>query len=250
MLALVPEEPFRPFRLGDGPPCLLLHGFTGSPAELRPLGEALATAGFLAVAPCLPGHGASHGAPARREEWLRAAEAALLGLDGKVRVLGLSMGALLAISLSALWPDRVCSLALLAPAARLTEPGHALARAFARLSWLPRLVPTLPKRGSDLRDRAVKLWTGATIPTRGLAELYRLEVEARALAPRARAPALVLLGGDDRTVDGRAARALARELAGPVRVRVFPKSGHQLAVDLERTEVARAVAAHFRSAPG
>lgn len=34
---------------------LLLHGFTGSPAELRPLGEFLSRQGYAAAAPLLPG---------------------------------------------------------------------------------------------------------------------------------------------------------------------------------------------------
>src|SRR2546430_8469231 len=50
--------PADPFALGDGPDaCLLLHGLTGSPAEMRPVGDALAAAAFRAVAPLLPGHG-------------------------------------------------------------------------------------------------------------------------------------------------------------------------------------------------
>ena len=47
-----------PFNLGDGADaCLLLHGLTGAPSEVRPVGEALARAGFRAVGPLLPGHG-------------------------------------------------------------------------------------------------------------------------------------------------------------------------------------------------
>jgi carboxylesterase len=35
---------------------LVLHGLTGSPWEVRPLGEALAARGFHVEAPLLPGH--------------------------------------------------------------------------------------------------------------------------------------------------------------------------------------------------
>src|SRR5215831_6705959 len=98
--------PAAPFNLGDGPDaCLLLHGLTGSPAEVRPVGEALAKAGFRAVAPLLPGHGTS---PedlyvVTRADLLAAARAALLGLSGARRLYlcGLSAGALLAIHLAA-----------------------------------------------------------------------------------------------------------------------------------------------------
>src|ERR1700682_4947012 len=100
------SRPSDPFALGDGPDaCLLLHGLTGSPAEVRPVGEALALAGFRAVAPLLPGHGT---APedlytVTRFDLLRAAESALLSLRGARRVYlcGLSAGALLALHLAA-----------------------------------------------------------------------------------------------------------------------------------------------------
>src|SRR5436853_2965145 len=98
--------PAAPFSFGDGEDaCLLLHGLTGSPAEVRPVGEALARAGFHAVGPLLPGHGTR---PAdletvTRSDMLDVAQEALLSLRGTRRVYlcGLSMGALLAIRLAA-----------------------------------------------------------------------------------------------------------------------------------------------------
>src|SRR5438552_15796444 len=92
-------RPADPFALGDGPDaCLLLHGLTGSPAEMRPVGEALAGAGFRAIGPVLPGHGTTpvdlYGVT--RGDVIRAAESALLSLRGERRIClcGLSMGRL------------------------------------------------------------------------------------------------------------------------------------------------------------
>jgi len=98
--------PADPFVLGEGPDaCLLLHGLTGSPAEMRPVGEALAAAGFRAVGPLLPGHGTT---PedldiTTRADLVQAAESALLSLEGARRIFlcGLSVGGLLAIHLAA-----------------------------------------------------------------------------------------------------------------------------------------------------
>src|SRR5258707_12553453 len=75
--------PAAPFSLGEGDDaCLLLHGLTGSPAEVRPVGEALAAAGFRAVGPLLPGHGTPPEdlATTTRSELVHAAESALLSL--------------------------------------------------------------------------------------------------------------------------------------------------------------------------
>src|SRR3954454_20893333 len=99
------SRPSDPFALGDGADaCVLLHGLTGSPAEVRPVGEALARAGFRAVGPLLPGHG---GKPedlymVSRGDLLKAAQEALLSLAGARRIFvgGLSAGALLAIHLA------------------------------------------------------------------------------------------------------------------------------------------------------
>src|SRR3954452_5961427 len=89
--------PADPFSLGEGDvACLLLHGLTGSPAEVRPVGEALARAGVRAVGPLLPGHGTSPEAlyVTTRADLLHAAEPALLSLHGARRIFlcGLSVG--------------------------------------------------------------------------------------------------------------------------------------------------------------
>lgn len=48
-------EPFS--AKGDRRGALVVHGFTGCPQSMRPLGEALAKAGFTVEVPRLPGHG-------------------------------------------------------------------------------------------------------------------------------------------------------------------------------------------------
>src|SRR5258707_10794626 len=95
------SRPSDPFALGDGPDaCLLLHGLTGSPAEVRPVAEALAAAGIRAIGPLLPGHGTvpEDLYTVTRQDLLRAAESALLSLGGARRIYlcGLSAAAPLA----------------------------------------------------------------------------------------------------------------------------------------------------------
>src|SRR5688572_17767016 len=53
-------EKTAPFELGSGDDaCLLLHGFTGSPWDMRPLGERLSERGYAVRAIRLPGHGST-----------------------------------------------------------------------------------------------------------------------------------------------------------------------------------------------
>src|SRR5689334_23628869 len=103
-----------PFRLdppGGFPPraaVLLLHGFTGSPWEVRPLGDSLAARGYHVYAPLLPGHGTTPEAMlyVTHLDWEREAERGLQALKGfeHVFVAGLSLGSLLALLVAARFP--------------------------------------------------------------------------------------------------------------------------------------------------
>ncbi|HUB06211.1 MAG TPA: alpha/beta fold hydrolase [Myxococcales bacterium] len=245
----VTPDPTQAFRLeAGGPRCLLLHGFTGTPAELRYLGERLQARGFDVLAPCLPGHGRDFRTDCGADDWLAAARQALDSCAGGVRIAGLSMGALLGVLLAAERPDRVTALALLAPAVRLQRPSLAVARLVRRLPLLARLLPSIPKfGGSDVRDPGARAYVpaGARVPLHGLAELAALGERALAAAPRVRCPALVALGELDGTIDNAAARELAHRLGGPTELLALPESAHQVGIDRDRETLARAVGALF-----
>lgn len=253
-------RPADPFALGSGPDaCLLLHGLTGSPAEMRPVGEALARAGFRAVGPLLPGHGTTPEDlyTVTGEEMVRAAESALLSLQGARRVYlcGLSMGALLALHLAARsWvreglPD-FAAIALLAPAIQFTGSTWIFANVLGRLPALPFIVG---KGARDLQgaDERVPVADGSYggIPLRWGPELRALSVRALQLAPRVRAPALILHGALDKTVSPAGSRRLAQKLASSrVELQLFPRSGHVLPLDVESAEVCSAVVRFFQGA--
>src|SRR2546429_9501847 len=60
--------------------CLLVHGFTGTPEEMRPLGEALAARGFPVYAVLLAGHGTDVAELARTcwTDWFASVEAGVV----------------------------------------------------------------------------------------------------------------------------------------------------------------------------
>ncbi len=85
---------------------LLLHGFTGSPAEMRMLGDYLHERNFTVLAVRLPGHGTCVEDLDKSvwREWYQAAEDGyylLRELCSEVSVVGISLGALLALHLAA-----------------------------------------------------------------------------------------------------------------------------------------------------
>src|SRR5712671_2202959 len=214
--------PAAPFSLGEGDDaCLLLHGLTGSPAEVRPAGEALARAGFRAIGPLLPGHGTSPGdlETVTRSDMLDAAQQALLSLRGARRVYlcGLSMGALLAVRLAAKGFVRqgvppVSALALLAPAVDMAGATWLFTQIVGRLPAFPGVI------GKGARD--IQAGSGApppddrvppgdpapriavpddgsytAVPWRWGRELRLLAEESMAVAGRLRPRALILAGG-------------------------------------------------------
>lgn len=260
-----------PFALGDGPDaCLLLHGLTGAPGEVRPLGEALAAAGMRAIGPLLPGHGTRPAdlALVTRADLLAAAAAELAKLSGARRlfVAGLSAGALLALQLAARAPGAgakaIAALALLAPAIRFSGSSWAFAEVLGRFPG-PSLVIGKGPRGivapipapvdapssGELPPQTWADGSYSAIPLSWARELRLLSREALAAAPRVRAPALILHGGRDDTAAVSGARLLSSRLAGnSIRLRVFPESGHVLPLDRDSPAVCSAVVSFFREA--
>lgn len=99
---------------------LLVHGLTGTPAEMRDFGRQLARQGLSVACPQLAGHCDSVAAlkASRWEDWYDSVERcfeALAQRHAQVYVAGLSMGALLCLLLASRQRTRVAGLALLSP---------------------------------------------------------------------------------------------------------------------------------------
>ena len=250
-----------PFSLGAGPDvCLLLHGLSGGPSEVRPVGEALAKAGIRAVGPLLPGHGTRPEdlITVTRDDLRQAALGALAALRGarRVFVCGLSAGALLALELAAHSRLRegvpeVWRLALLAPAVELRGLSWIFTSILGRIAAPPVLVgkrrelPALP--AGTLEGGARPDDGYSQVPLNWGRELRMLQREALHVARRVHAPTLILHGALDATVSLSGARRLARELGSQqVELRVFPRTGHLMPLDVESREVCSAVVSFFQ----
>lgn len=233
---------------------LLLHGLTGTPADLDPLASALRAAGFVVEAPLLPGHGGAPDllAPVTRDAWREAADDALSRLrdtTGRpVAVLGASMGALLATELAAARPGDTAALVLLAPPLFLPWSDRlrlacrrVMARARPRSSW--RYV--MKANGVDLRDREAVASRPMMdrCPVPAVVEFVTLIHESARVLPRVACPVLVAHGDLDRTVPRAQVEALARRVTPPARTLWLPRSGHLVALDYDRDALAAAVTA-------
>jgi carboxylesterase len=215
-----------PFDLGQGEDvCLLLHGFTGSPWDVRPLGEALAARGMRVVAPLLPGHGTTPHAllHVNWRDWQAAADRALQDLSGhrSIFVAGLSMGALLALGLAARHPETVRALALVAPAVRFRGPRMFLIRQLARTPVLEWARPWVEKTGTDISDLQTRAEAPIlpAFPVARLRDLCTLQNLAVRDVPHVRCPTLVAVAEQDHVVDPEGGRWLAQRLTAALSVR-------------------------------
>ncbi len=97
---------------------LLIHGLTGSPFEMKPLAKKLHRAGFTVKGPCLAGHGKTLESlqTTRWHDWYQTIYETFKALKKEyktVSVVGLCMGALLALYLAFDVGDEVSSISLL-----------------------------------------------------------------------------------------------------------------------------------------
>ncbi len=235
---------------GGSSGCLLIHGFSGTPYEMRSLGEKLHGAGHAVRGVRLPGH-ATLGSDLYHARWRDWYAAALTGLEDLARhcesvaAIGLSMGSLLALRLAAERADTVHRLVVLAPALVLSD--SRVGRLAPLLRVAAPLVPSRwasrPKLGSDIADEVARgVHPVFPLPLRGIAELAALQRSVRPLLQRVRQPVLILHGRLDRTCPLENVQILKRELGSPrIETRIFDKSAHILPVDVERDEVAAEV---------
>jgi carboxylesterase len=234
------EVDVTPFRhRGGRRGVLLVHGFAGTPFEMRGLGAALAARGFAVSVPALAGHGPDS---ARLRgtawtDWLGSVEAAFDELRADcdvVGVCGLSLGGLLSLELARRRPGQVAALALLATALYL-PPWQARGIRRASRSWLLKRLAMPKPLGSDIADPAMRRRNPTrSMPFATLASLVDCMEHVRPRLGEVACPALVAHGRKDHTIPFACADELAARLAGTVERMTLERSFHVLTLDLER----------------
>ena len=231
-----------PFALDGGPVgCLLLHGFTGSPPEMRLLGEYLHSQGLAVSAPLLPGHGTTPQDLNRVRwlDWVATAEGTLAELRTRCQTVfvgGLSMGALLTLDLAARHPD-LGGIALYSPALKLRQKSIFL---LPLVRHLVRQWPAGRPEDTDLTDpeAPARIWHYDTFPTTGANELLKLLRLVRGEIKRVRVPAIIFYATLDKMIAPDAARLTFNKLGSQDKELVtLHNSGHCLTVDTEREAV-------------
>lgn len=245
-----------------------MHGFTGNPTEVLPLGESLAGAGFAVQGVLFPGHG---GLPADLagfswSRWTEHAFDALRELQRRykfVGVAGLSMGALVGLHLAA-HNKGVHGIVAMSTPARINSPYIGLVR-YARFlqpwfgpldkadfsnqqlraSLLRQLPPGVvvdfdnPKHVQEVRKMA-------RVPMSALDQLIKLNKQVVSELPQVAAPVLFAQGSHDRLIAPRSAEILFEQTASANKQIVnLENSAHMLPLEPDARQLEQLAISFF-----
>ncbi|MFY9886799.1 MAG: alpha/beta fold hydrolase [Streptosporangiaceae bacterium] len=213
---------------------LLCHGFTGSPQSLRPWAERLAGAGLSVSLPRLPGHGTAWQdlARTRWEDWFAEVDRAFDELQARcdeIFLMGLSMGACLALRLAEIRGSAVRGLVLVNPS--LTADNKLL---FAIVPVLKLVVPSVKGIGSDIKDPKASESSYDRTPSKAAATLPGLWKATQQHLSELTQPVLVYHSVTDHVVGPASLSLLAGALRpGQLEVRDLANSYHVATLDYD-----------------
>lgn len=247
--------PFRdaehlPFEIGKGQSSvLLLHGFTGTPAEMRPLGEKLAQDGFRSIGIMLPGFGPDiiNLNQRKQRDWLSAAEQTwqqITYASQRSILVGYSMGASIAIQVAVAAPPDL--LVLISPFWR--APG--LLPGLVPVA--KRIVPNLrPFRNANFEEPRLRHMFSKMLPTANLDdatvqqtirdefvlplsaidEVLRMGRRSYHLASQLQTKTLVIQGKHDIVVRPQETRRLVSRLPANLTTSIEIDAGHDMILE-------------------
>ena len=194
----------------------MLHGFTGNPQSMRPLAEALATAGFTVELPLLPGHGTAleDMVPTRWEDWSGSVEAHFQALAARcdhVAVVGLSMGGTLTCWLAERHPH-LSGIAVVNP---LVHAPDAEFRGGIQ-SLLDAGTESFDGIGSDIKKVGGVEAAYAGTPLAAVLSLFEGADEVEAKLADIHCPTLVLSSREDHVVESVSGDVVEGQVSGPV----------------------------------
>lgn len=226
----------EPFLLHGGTKgVLLVHGFTGSPSEMRLLGDYLHQLGYTVLGVRLCGHGTS--AQEMREtnwlHWFSAVENGyyiLKGLCTDIAVVGLSMGGLLSLKLASEYPvSKVVS---------LSAPIYIADKRLPLLPLYRLLHSYVPKRSRNYNVGDLPVVNYDLTPVKSLSSLVEFIKHVKKLLGQVTAPILIMQSEAEHTVVPKSAQYIYNHIGSKDKKLVWlKKSGHVITLDIEREKV-------------
>jgi carboxylesterase len=237
---------------------LLLHGLGGTPLELKAVARGLASRGFTVSCCQLAGHcGTEEDLLATGwADWFASAECALSELEQRCHTVvigGLSIGAILALRIAALHPNRIDGLALFAPT--LWYDGFAMPwyRFLLRAAFQTHLFDRLRLRERSpygIKDETIRSVVASALlsgksaevgltctPLGAMREADRLVRDVKRRLASIKTPTLLIHPREDDISDLSNSQMLQRRLGGQVECLVLDDSYHIVTVDRQRDVV-------------
>ena len=207
------HEYAKPFFLqGNDIGCLLIHGFTGTPAHMRILGDVLNKEGYTVKAIVLKGHSTTLEdlEKANWKDWVEDVSQAYNELKkqcSKIYVIGLSMGAMLSFILAEKYPvDKVVSISGSVKIYDRFAIFAFAARYFLRYSmWNP-----LPTHEGENLDYCIG-YSG--VPVKCVPSFLKIVRMAKSGFAKVKCPALIVQSYNDETVIPESAKIIYNNIA-------------------------------------
>jgi carboxylesterase len=181
---------------------LLVHGFTGTPASMRPWAHYLNERGYTVSVPLMPGHGTT---------W------------HKVFICALSMGGGNSLYVTAKNQGLVDGLVLVNPMIHI--PGIQIK--FVHI--ISRIQKSRASVGDDIKKPGVTEWGYDALPLKGVAQLYKYLKLSRSLLPTVKAPTLVFHSVDDHVLPVSNTEIIMSELGSSDKQRIELTNSYHVA---------------------
>ena len=229
-------EPF--YFPGDKTGCLLVHGFTGSPKEMRMMGEFLTNKGKTVLGIRLTGHATniSDMPRTRWQDWFACVEDGINILTGAcehIFIAGLSMGGLLALLAASIYPIDG-AIAMSTPYSISSDWRIKLAKPLSIFS------PFVKKEKSEPDDQKMEKRhvEYEAYPTRSIAELNELISTLKKNLSKINIPILLINSKQDKKVPiAHAEKYIHQILSSNIEHITLEMSGHVITEDIEREKV-------------
>lgn len=210
---------------------LLSHGFTGSPASMRPWGEHLGALGYGVAVPLLPGHGTTWQDLNKRRfaDWYGALAATYDALRAEHDVVvagGLSMGGALVLKLAADRGDDLAGVMVVNPAVATKRLDVKL------LPVLKHVVPSFPAIANDIKKPGVDESGYVRTPLKAIHSFIGSWPGIIEDLPKVTSPLLYFRSPEDHVVDGSSEPIILDRVSSADVTRVeLPESYHVATLD-------------------
>lgn len=224
--------------------CIIIHGFSGNPWEVEPLGQFLEQLGYEVMTPLLPGHSLNHKRmkKATALDWIQSTEEIIrqaMDENKEIHMIGFSMGAMIASIIGSRF--QLSTLVLLSPAVYVFSPNLIKTK-------LVHFFPTA-KGNRSFSDSTIFENQSfiRTVPISNFIQFQKVVRQAKKIFQHISIPICIIHGQKDETVDPKGAKWIFRTVSSREKeLHYLPRSKHHICRDCEADTVNQLVLSFFK----